>query len=471
MPPLALASLLQQALPWLSPDGRAAVNMLVCSNGRVGSAQELCQRLGLRSRFQLNRLLRREGLPSYEELAGWVCVFYWMVRGDAADGRAALRSLAAQTRIETASAYRLVRRVTGHCWKELRRAGTPEVIRWFRYRTHPPRPIRQPLGSRPPLRAARPLVWLAHSPAAAAVAQSQPRRLTLPGGPYGIAVRGRDLAYITRGQAASIERLDLTAGRLMGSIFIGCTPSCVIFDQSGSRAYVSVQYHDEIAVIDTIRHVPIQRVPVRGNPFPIVLSHRGHTLFVATNEDRLFGLSAQSGRVLGSLALPATSHHLALHPATDRLYVATRSAGTVLEVDTARYRVLRTFALGGWPQGIVVSPDGSTLYVANEQHDLDVIQLGTGKRIGRVGGEKGAVALALSPDHRFLYTGHAREGKVGVIERCSLSQRGTLHTGGRPGQIAFDGNGRVIVANEGGWLDILPLGGLQLARTETRSLD
>src|SRR6266481_202557 len=146
MAPLPLASLLHQALPWLSVDGRAVVNTLVCDNGRVGSAQALCQRVGLRSRFQLNRLLRREGLPPYEELSGWVCVFYWMVRGDTSQGRAALRPLAPQTRIEIASAYRLVRRVTRHCWKELRRAGTSDVIPRFQCRTHPPRPNRQPLS-------------------------------------------------------------------------------------------------------------------------------------------------------------------------------------------------------------------------------------------------------------------------------------------------------------------------------------
>src|SRR6266853_5298575 len=116
MPPLALASLLQGALPWLSSDGRAVVNTLICDNGRVGSTRALCERVGLRSRFQLGRLLRREGLPPYEELAGWVSVLHWMLRSDT--GGSALRALAAQTRIETASAYRLVRRVTGHRWKE-----------------------------------------------------------------------------------------------------------------------------------------------------------------------------------------------------------------------------------------------------------------------------------------------------------------------------------------------------------------
>jgi hypothetical protein len=461
MPPLALASLLQHALPWLSADGRAVMNTLVCNNGRVGSAQALCDRLGLRSRFQLSRLLRREGLPPYEELAGWVCVFYWMVRDDAAQGRAALRSLAPQTRIEIASAYRLVRRVTGHRWRELRSAGTSEVLRWFQYRTHPPRPSRQP-----PAKPTATLAARTSSPAAA-VPPSQPRRLALPGGPYGIGVGPHDLAYITRGQAASIERLDLRTGRLTGSTFIGCTPSCVAFDPSGARAYVSVHYLDQIAVMDATRHVLIQAWPVRGDPLPLLLCHNGRTIFVTTNEDQLFGLSAVNGRVLGSIRLPATSHHLALHPAGDRFYVATRTAGSVLEVDVSHYRVLRSFPLGGWPQGLAVSPDGTTLYVANEHHGLDVIGLGNGKCVGRLDGESGSVALAMSPDQRFLYTGHPRQGRVGMIEVPSLRHRGMLVTGGRPAQIAFDGYGRVILANEAGWLDILPIGSLKLAPSQS----
>jgi YVTN family beta-propeller protein len=455
MPPLALASLLNRALPWLSADGQAVLKSLICDNGRAGSAEALSHRLGLRSRFQLNRLLHREGLPTYEELAGWVSVFYWMLRADAGEGRGALRALAGQTPIETASSYRLVRRVTGRCWRELRRVGTTEVLRWFERRvrapnggrTISPEPRREPF--KPPV------------PPATGWSATGPCRVITADSPHGVAVRGRDLAYITLGHSAGLAGLDLRNGRFVPSIPVGCMPSCVAFGPGGALAYVSLQFSDEIAVIDTARHRQIQTLRVSGDPFPIAVSRSGRTLFVTTNEDRLFGLSLPGGRVIGTVALPATSHHITVHPSSDRLYVATRAGGSVLEIDTNHYRVLRTFTIGGWPQGLAVSPDGATLYVANERQGLEVIRLASGKSVARLDAESGGVALALSPDHRFLYVAFVRAGRVGMIELSSLRRTGTIETGGRPGQIAFDGAGRVIITNEAGWLDILPVGGLR----------
>lgn len=455
MPPLALAALFQRALPWLSPQGRAVIHSLICDNGRAGSTQLLCERLGLRTRFQLNRLLQREGLPPYEELAGWVCVFHWMLRADAGAAQGALRPMASESSMALASCYRLVRRVTGRHWTRLRQVGTDEVMRWFVERTRPHGLLSAPERHHSSVSVAP--AMLREPPTAPAL--GAPRRLPVCGGPFGVAVRRPDLAYITRTRAAAIERLDLLTGRLHGSVHLGCTPTCVMFDSSGERAYVSVQYCDEIAVIDARRHVQIQAFPVPGNPFPLALSPRGHTLFVTTNEDRLFAINAQNGRLLGSLPLPATSHHLLLHPSGSRLYVATRTAGSVLEVDTSRYEVIRTFSLGGWPQAMAVSPDATTLYVANECHGVDVVRLASGKRIGSLELEGGAVGLSLSPDHRVLYAGLVRAGKVAAIDADSLTLRSMIDTGGRPRQIAFDGRGNTIVANEAGWVDILPSDG------------
>ena len=452
MPPLALAARFQHALPWLSSQGRAVINSLICDNGRAGPTHLLCERLGLRTRFQLNRLLHREGLPPYEELAGWVCVLYWMLRADMGIGQGALRPMAGEASLALASCYRLVRRVTGRHWSLLREVGTDEVMRWFVKRTRPPQLIR-PIEGRPAPVFPAPAV-LREPPATHTLGAL--RRLPIGGGPFGVAVRRPDLAYITRTRAAAVERLDLLTGRFLGSVHLGCTPTCVVFDPTGARAYVSVQYCDEVAAIDAHRHVQIRAFPVAGDPFPLALSPRGHTLFVTTNEDRLFGLNVQNGRVLGSLPLPATSHHLLVHPTGTRLYVATRTAGSVLEVDTSRFEVIRTFALGGWPQAMALSSDATTLYVANEHRGLDVVRLASGKRIATLELAGGVVGLAMSPDYLVLYAGLVHVGKVAAIDVGSLTLRAMFDTGGRPRQIAFDSTGKVIVANEAGWIDILP---------------
>lgn len=459
MPPLALAQLLHRAVPWLSPQGRAVINSLVCDNGRVGSAETLARRVGLRSRFQLNRLLHHEGLPPYEELTGWVCVFYWLLRADAAGD--ALRSLATASRMDTASCYRLVRRVTGRRWRELRQVGMDAALRGFLARCRssatrlPPKSRLSGPSSEDRRDAPQPA--------------RPPLRLPLPGAPFSVALHGSGWAYVTLAHAAAVGRVDLAAGRVTTTFPVGCVPSGIAFDPSGPRAYVCVQYCDEIAVIDTVRHACVGSVPLPGDPFPLLLSRDGTRVYVTTNEDRLYCLNRKDGRVLAALSLPATSHHLALHPTGKRLYVATRTGGSVLEVDTARHEVLRTFRLGGWPQGLTLSEDGSTLYVANEQHGLDIVRLSTGSRVATLELD-GACELALSSDHRVLYLGLVHAGQVKAIDCFNRRVLGTVASGGRPRGIACDRHsGVVVIANEAGWVDLLPLATAGDVRNEARA--
>lgn len=451
MPPLPLASALLTRLPWLSAQGRAVINVLVCENGRPGAADLVATRLGLRTRFQLARLLRREGLPPYEVLTGWASLLYWMLEADR--GSVTLLALARRARVDPAVSYRLIRRLTGLRWSDLRRLGTTAVLPRFLKLCRPgssgdaARTKRRVVGGDPQR---RPEWRQIGTPAL-------PLRLPLNGAPFGVAIHGSRLAYVTRTHAAAVERLDLTTGRFVETIPVGCAPSAITFDATGTRAYVSIQYCDGIAVIDAKNHAPVGFLSVPGDPFPVALSRNGRILYFTTNEDRLYGLSLATQRIVATVPLPATSHFIALDPTGARLYVATRAAGSVLEVDTVHHRVNRTFELGGQTQDLVVSRDGRTLYVANEHHGLDVVSLATGQRTGSVSLGAQAIGLTLSPDERDVYVALVSDGAVAVVDRASLKVRTTLPTGGRPRGMAFDRSGRVLViANEAGWVDLLP---------------
>src|SRR2546430_8028242 len=130
MPPLPLTALLQTALPRMSLASRAVISALGCLNGKPPCAGEIAAWVGLRDRFQLARALRRDGLPPLEQLAGWARVLYWVLEAESGDR--SLLELARREQLDPAVAYRLVHRVTGLRWSQVRRAGLAAMLARFR---------------------------------------------------------------------------------------------------------------------------------------------------------------------------------------------------------------------------------------------------------------------------------------------------------------------------------------------------
>src|SRR3989454_3856278 len=130
MPPLPLAKVLKVALPSLSGEPRAVVDVLASRNGLLPPAGDVAIFLGLRTRHQVARTLRRASLPPLEELAAWTRLFYWVLQSEQTG--ASLLALARQSHLEPATCYRLVRRLMGQPWSRGRRGGIAGAILRFR---------------------------------------------------------------------------------------------------------------------------------------------------------------------------------------------------------------------------------------------------------------------------------------------------------------------------------------------------
>ncbi|HEX4562642.1 MAG TPA: YncE family protein, partial [Gemmatimonadales bacterium] len=131
-------------------------------------------------------------------------------------------------------------------------------------------------------------------------------------------------------------------------------------------------------------------------------------------------------------------------------------SGTVLEVKVATDSVLRTFSIGGHPQGIAVSSDGAELYVADEASDsLHILNLASGAQVGAVLLAGGAYDLQLSPDGTKLWVGEPA-GVIQVVNRVTRTVARTYVVGGTVRRMAFTPDGTTVVAaNEGGWVDFI----------------
>lgn len=280
------------------------------------------------------------------------------------------------------------------------------------------------------------------------------RRL-LPGSPLAVAVLG-DVAYVTRVSAARVQVLSLTSLSFVDSITVGSTPSGVARNSTGTKVYVANQGSNNVGIVDVATGFQSTVIPVNGNPLPVAISPSDSVLFVTTNADRLYKVNLGTNTVVDSLSLPATSHYLLAHPNDTLLYVATRDGGNVWEVNWRTMTVPRIFTVGGRTQGMVLAPDRSELYVVNEtSNQLHIVTLSSGSATN-IALEAGAHSIGLSADGTKLYVGLLFAGKVNVINRVARTLAHTVVTGGTVRWMGTDvARGRMIVANESGWVDIL----------------
>ena len=463
MPPLRLTSLLQTALPELSSASRAVVSTLGCLNGNAPSARDMAAWVGLRDRYQLARVLRRDGLPPLEQLAGWTRVLYWMLEAESSG--ASLRQLAQRERVDPAVAYRLVHRVTGLPWSQAQRAGLAVALLRLRER----RGMRVITARSPDVELAPRMAQavgdeVVSSTPRAALRRSVPPhhpaavlgdRLFVRASPFDVATTPQGVALVTCTHAATVEVVRLQPLGVIGSVQTGPVPTRVVVDPAGTFAYVTSQFAEEVGVIDLASLRQTGRIPIHGHPLGAAIAADGHTLYVTTNLDRLCAASLPSGHVVASVPVPMACPHVALHPSGCRVYVPCYKAGVVMEIDAHTLCPLRRFEVGGIAQDLVVTGDGVTLYVANEGGWLNAIHLPTG-RISTLAFGTAALGVALSPDEQVLFVSLVFAGRVAVIDCGSLSSRATLKTGGKPRLMAFDRAGRTaVIANEAGWVDVV----------------
>jgi DNA-binding beta-propeller fold protein YncE len=471
MPMLRLTSVLQTALPHLSDRGRALLSALGCLNGHPPCSQKLAEFLGFHDRYQLARAMRREGLPPLEVMGGWARTLYWM--SEAETSGKSLRELAERERLDPAVAYRLVRRVTGRRWLEVRREGLAVTMLRFRERCANgrrhvasaaprlsvgdgfPRIRARVTPQRPPIP-----VWRGvPQPAPAHVPQGIAERVPVGGAPFDVEFTEPGAALVTRTHAAAVDVLHLNPLRVIQSIRVGPAPTRIIPGENGAHlAYVTSQFAEAVCVVDLERRQQIGSIAVPGHALGAAMAPDGHTLYVTTNLDRLVAVNTLQRTVTGSTSPSVTfpCHQFSVHPSGRWIFVPCWRTGVIAEVDACTFRVTRRFEVGGSVQDAVVSPDGQTLYAANEAGWLDVIHLPSGLRTKTVEFGTPAIAVAFSADRSQLFVSLLEAGRVLVLQRQGLMERASIATGGRPRLIAVHPDGRaILVANEAGWVDLI----------------
>jgi large repetitive protein len=149
------------------------------------------------------------------------------------------------------------------------------------------------------------------------------------------------------------------------------------------------------------------------------------------------------------------------------LYASSFTTGTISEIDLGTRTVARLLIVGGEPQGVAVSPDGTELFVADESgsgqinvYNLVGDTLETSLPSGATSGLGGPFGLAMSPDGATVYVGVLTTRGPGLIQVIDTRTRTILRTinscGGMPRRIAFGfSGGMAVITDETGCVNFI----------------
>ena len=151
---------------------------------------------------------------------------------------------------------------------------------------------------------------------------------------------------------------------------------------------------------------------------------------------------------------------VAVSPDGATVYVANNGDNSVSVIDTVTSTVTDTVTVGTSPWSVAVSPDGATVYVANDgDNSVSVIEAATNTLVDTisVGGRPHSVAV--SPDGTRVYVANFAGGTVSVIDAATntvvdtirLDSYPPLHPTSYPSSVAVSPDGTMVyVANDSG---------------------
>ncbi|HOS96724.1 MAG TPA: PKD domain-containing protein, partial [Deltaproteobacteria bacterium] len=219
----------------------------------------------------------------------------------------------------------------------------------------------------------------------------------------------RTCAYITNNGGSDVTVVDIATNEVVSRIGTGYAPYGVDVSPDGDTVYVTTE-EERIFVIDAASNTVAATVPV--NASTVAASADGAVLYaVSTGEGTLSAIDAATHEPIGSVSVGPSPRGIAVHPDGTVVYVSSLADGTIRVVDAVSLEVLDTIeADGPWAAicDIEVNPDGTRLYaISDSSLRLAVIDTATHEVIGSryylIERTPDDAYLAVSPDGEELY--------------------------------------------------------------------
>jgi DNA-binding beta-propeller fold protein YncE len=309
-------------------------------------------------------------------------------------------------------------------------------------------------------------------------------------GPHGVAVSpDGKFYYVSTAHGTPygfLFKYALANDSLAGRVMLGNFPATLQVTPDGAFAYVvNFNLHGDmvpssVSIVATDEMVEVARVPTCTMPHGSRINAQGTRQYSACMMDdmvveidaRAFTVSRHfivgKGKERGVQGAPTANTQHASHdtgghgmeppkpgdvscsptwaqPSADgsRLFVACNKSSDIVEIDVARWALVRRIPAGDGVYNLAVTHDGKLLVATNKRgKSMSVIDISTGAEVARIPTTRRVVhGAAISSDDRYAFISQegvgSEPGTVDVIDLRALQKVATIDVGQQAGGIDF----------------------------------
>jgi len=289
------------------------------------------------------------------------------------------------------------------------------------------------------------------------------QRLTESGGVVGIAITKAGAMIISRYDSNDVVFGNVDSLTLNGELQVGLHPGDIALSPDGGTAYLTNYGTPTVAIVDMASHQQTGVLTVADAPRRILVSPDGSRIYISNSGHGadttavLYVFDAHTRALLDTIIVGKSANGIAFDSAHAKLYVSSLDTGKLFEIDANADTVTRVLETGGALQEMVVVPNRSELWVADEVTGVRIFDLPSGAQTGTMPTTESAVRLVPTPDWTQIYETAAGDSTVAIIDVAQRRIVKSLNIGGSPQMIAFDALGSRGVVTE-------PFSGLVLVK-------
>lgn len=255
--------------------------------------------------------------------------------------------------------------------------------------------------------------------------------------------------YVPNLQSNTVSVVDPATDKVIQTIKVGLQPQHVVPSWDLKTLWVNNDKGNSLTPIDPVTGVAGASIPVE-DPYNLYFTPDGtRAVVMAEARHKMDFRDPTSMALVHSLPVPCAGlNHMDFSPDGRTAVAACEFDGQLLQINMTKgdERVLQTLKVGGMPQDVKLSPDGTVYYVADMKYNgLHVIDATSFRQIEFIKTGKGAHGAYPSRDGTSLYVSNRDEGSISVIDFATRKVVATWvfdHGHGSPdmGGVSADGS-------------------------------